>query len=83
MGDQRTGEGRKERVFGKHGKAEVIQEKEIKGQGRSSKESLSQDTFSCMKLKTPLLVLLTKRVSLLTGSPEVGLSQPCNNVSKA
>ena len=42
-------------------KLEVIQEEKIKRMGRSSEESvLSQDTLSCMKLKTPLTVPVTK-----------------------
>lgn len=74
-GEDRGGKNRKRVLPRETWKLDVTQEEKIKGQERSSEKTvLSQDTFSCMKLKTRLTVPITKRVSLLTGSPEVGLS---------
>lgn len=43
-------------------------------------EYISQDIFSQLFAMENLLLCLNQANSLMTGSPEVGLSQPCNNV---
>lgn len=72
--EERVGKSRKRVVLRET--LEEIQEENIKGVGESIRGRLSQGTLNCRKVKASHSAL-TAQIPYMTGSSEVGVSQPC------